>query len=187
MKKFAAMAGIFVFALVGSVVSNAADIAVLDLDAVAKAIGWDEQLNEALQARGQALDEKLGQKKSQFEKLLDDRREKLGESPSEDDQRKLVEFQVRANRQLQSDLQNSQQQMVQYRAELVTGFRDKLRPLAGAIAKKKGMSIVVLKTDPVFFHAEEADITNELIARVNSNASLKKSLDVSELAGAAAE
>jgi Skp family chaperone for outer membrane proteins len=154
-------------------------VAVLDLDKVASAIGWDTQLNAALKKRGESLDQRLIQKKTHLEKLFEENRSKMGENPTDEQKENLARFQFRANQQLQTDLQASQQQMVQYRGGLIADFRDKLRPVAGKLAEAKGLSIVVLKTDPVFFVVDTADITEEIIAKINEDAALKESLNIS--------
>jgi Skp family chaperone for outer membrane proteins len=183
MKKYASFIGVCFVAMIVAVGCDAGSpkggVAVLDLDQVASAIGWDTELNAALKKRGESLDQRLIQKKARLEKLFEDNRSKMGENPTDEQKESLARFQLRANQQLQADLQASQQQMIQYRSGLVADLRDKLRPVAGELAEAKGLSLVVLKADPVFFVADTADITGEVIAKINEDATLKESLKIS--------
>ncbi len=183
MKKYASFVGVCFVAMIVSVGCDAGSskggVAVLDLDEVASAVGWDTELNAALKKRGESLDQRLIQKKTRLEKLLEDNRSQIGENPTDEQKENLARFQLRANQQLQADLQASQQQMMQYRAELVSDFREKLRPVAGEVADLKGLSMVVLKADLVFFVDDSADITGEVIAKINQDAALKESLKIS--------
>ncbi len=175
-KKFLGICLVAMSVAVGCNAGSSGGVAVLDLDKVAKAIGWDEMLNNQLQSRGSVLEGKINQKKEHFEKLIEKSRGELGENPTEEQQQDFMRFQLRANRQLQTDVQSGQQQLVEYRRSMVSMFRDELQPVAAELAEDRELNVVLLNAEPVFYVAEKVDITDALIDRIKGADELKNKL-----------
>jgi Skp family chaperone for outer membrane proteins len=56
-----------------------------------------------------------------------------------------------------------------YKARVVNGFRDEMKPVARRIAAEKGLGVVVTKNETVLFTYDDAvDVTDEVAAELLS-------------------
>ena len=146
-------------------------VAVVDLDAVAKKLGKDKQilqmieqrqltLNEQFNAAQQSLIDQLNKKKSEFGEL------------SEDESKQLLQLQKQANSILASTRTQAQTNLTAFQQEVVDRFRAEAKPIAMEIAAKKGCRVVLSRNDSVVFAFDEAvDLTNEVVAAMQSKSS----------------
>ena len=139
-------------------------IAIMDLSAIAKATGQDEVIRQDAETARAELSAQLQQLATNLEQQLAAEREKVGISPSEADQQRLQEMTMQARQQISNAQMQAQSQASLMEQELVTGFRDKLTPLAEEIAKAKGASAVLAADSYLFWFDPTIDITDEVIA-----------------------
>ena len=144
-------------------------VAVVDLNAVAKAIGRDEAINARMESARVDLNQQLTQIAGDLEQQLKDEQEKVGAAPKPDEQQQLQEMAVRAQRQLAEKQQLAQQKATQFQLELVNEFRQQLAPVAEKVAKIRGADVVVVLDDSVLWFDSGVDITDEVIADLRAN------------------
>ena len=148
--------------------TNYGQVAVVDLDAVARKVGKDKQilqlieqrqvtLNEQVSATQQSLIEQLNQKKSEFGEL------------NEEETQQLAQMQTKANAILSSTRTQAQSNLTAFQQEVVDRFRAETKPIALEIASKKGCRVVLSKNDSVVFAFDQTiDLTDEVVAALQS-------------------
>ena len=173
-------------------------LAVLDLDKVATAMGWMEEMKTSIQAtstelRGQleevhrgmlqsiddakkqiAAEAKLTDEQTKVLTTAKDQRE-LDELPLSKEQRqKLVQIVDKASASWQTALNNYQQALQGRRANLVQSYRDMIRPAARRVAAAHGMTVVLATSDNIIYSEQSADITDEVIDELQKTLPEKK-------------
>lgn len=162
-------------------------VAVIDLDKVAGALGWLNELNANLQSTDASLQAQLNQILQNGIKSVEDAKKEiitqakltadqvkqlnevrdvreLEKLPLTADQRqKLIDTLNRANVNLQVARNQYQQLMTGRRAELIAAYREKIRPVARRVANNRGMSVVLTVTDPVLYSDPATSITEDVI------------------------
>lgn len=168
--------------------STAPNVAVIDLDRVATAMGWLDDMTRNLQNADAELRAQLDQILRNSLKAIEDAKKQVSdEAKLTPDQIKMLNT-VKDLRELESlpltpkqretlagTLQqanaawqqalNSYQQLIQgRRAQLIMGYREKVRPIARRVATNRGMSVVFTFSDNLLYYDPKAvDITNEVI------------------------
>ena len=144
-------------------------VAVLDLSAVAKALGRDAVFREQVQAAGQQLDQQLAALSSSLQTRLREEHARLGEAPTEEEQQQLQRMLADARRQVQEGQAEARQKAARYQAQLVAQFRREVQVVAAGVARSHGASAVVL-ADTVLWFEPAADITGEVIDALRARA-----------------
>ncbi|MDP6435961.1 MAG: OmpH family outer membrane protein [Gammaproteobacteria bacterium] len=140
------------------------DVAVIDLAAVAKATGQEEEIRiQAEEARNE-LTKQLQQLAVSLEEQLKAERDKIGINPTEADAQRLQTLSIQAQQQINSAQAQAQAQASLLEQQLVNDYRDKVEPLAKDVASKLGASIVVTADANVVWFDPAVDITDEVIA-----------------------
>lgn len=167
---------------------GAGGVAIIDLDKVATAMGWLDEISKNLQSADAELRAQLGevlqstvgsieQAKKQVAadakltpeqiKILTAAKDpqELGVLPLSKEQReKLVEAVNKANVAWRTAVNNFQQALQGRRANLIQNCREKIRPAARRVAAASGMSVVLVTSDNVlYFDPQSADITEKVI------------------------
>jgi Skp family chaperone for outer membrane proteins len=142
--------------------------AVIDLDAVASALGRDDVIQQKLQAAAQELQAQLQQIGGDLQKQLQDEQAKLGTAPSEDARKALQERAVDLNRQWQQTQQLAQSKAAQYRNQVIAEFQKEVEPFAREEAQSIGAQVVLTSGVPMLWFDEAIDITDEVIARLRA-------------------
>ena len=144
--------------------SKSGGVAVIDLDQVAKSVGRDIQMVNALEHRQQSLNEQLQVVQASFVKQISERKEAAGEEPNEEQAKELVGMQREAGLRLNQVRKQALNNLSQHRIQLIASFREEVKPIAQKVAADKGLSIVVSKNDSVVFTYDNAvDITNDVV------------------------
>ena len=145
---------------------NKGGVAVLDIDAVARELGVEASVKAALQAMGTNLNMELNKTKASFEAQLRNEQTQAGDNPDEKTKVKMIQLKNQLNTEFARLKQQAQRTLAQERVTRITQFREKLKPIAMAAAKAKGLSIVLMKvTPPVYGYTADVDITKDTIAR----------------------
>lgn len=150
------------------------DTVVVDVVAVAKALGRDDTFREQMQAVNQKLNEQLQEIQKNLQEQVNAKKAEFGEEPTEEQTKQLRALTQAANQRLNQARFLAQQRQAQVSAALGNQFRDEIKPIAEEIAKGLGASVAVMNTNNLLWYATEADITGKVIdqlrAKANSSA-----------------
>src|SRR2546425_343304 len=145
-------------------------LVVLDLDAIARALGRDVAIQQQVEAATRSLNTQLLQAAQEMQKQLDDEKAKLGSKPTDEEHGRLRQLQARANESIRNNKLLAQLRQQEVRKELIQRFRSELKPIAEALAKRWGASAVLVATDELLWFSEADDITDEVIAELRARA-----------------
>ena len=155
---------LFLVACDPAAIQGGPDVAVIDLAAVAKATGQEEEIRiQAEEARNE-LTKQLQQLAASLEEQLKAERDKIGINPTEADTQRLQTLSIQAQQQINSAQAQAQAQASLLEQQLVNDYRDKVEPLAKDVASTLGASIVVTADANVVWFDPAVDITDEVIA-----------------------
>jgi Skp family chaperone for outer membrane proteins len=163
-------------------------VAVVDLDRIATAMGWLDDMQKGMQAADTELRGQLDQILRASLKSIEDAKTQVGNDakltadqiktlnsiqdpreleklPLTKEQRdKLMETVNRANQTWQQAVNSYQQTLQARRASLIMSYREKIRPVARRIAADRGANVILTPSDNVlYFDAQSADITDQVI------------------------
>lgn len=157
----------------------ASGVAVIDLDVIAKQLGSDKQMAQAMQHRQAKLNEQLTGLAKAYVGQLEAQRKKLEQEEAAGVQ--LAQYQQQANQNLGVAKRQAQQDLTQHRGRLVKQFRDAVRPAARAIASERGYTMIVTRQDSLLFdYLPDADITQAVIERLRAQSSQGRSKSASD-------
>ena len=143
---------------------------VMDLDAVAKAMGRDVLITRRVDAATQQLNTQLLQAAREMEEELKKIQAQIGTSPNPEQAAQLR----RARAQVQQNIQNNklvaENARTRVRGEQILLLRNEVGPLAAQIAKSRKAEVVLLASQEVIWFAPSADITSEVIAQMRARA-----------------
>lgn len=138
-------------------------VAVLDIDRVAKELRIDQTVLKDLKAVETDLNAQLSQVRSNLQTQMNQIEANLGQQKTPEAQAQIVE----ANRKLNADFANvrneAQNRLTAARLRRVNEFGDQLRPIAQAVAKEKGLDVVMTFSPNLFAFVPEVDITEAVI------------------------
>lgn len=162
---------LFMAVLIGAVTLAACDqtgggtpAVVVDLAAIAEATGEDVLIQQKSQAVREELSQQLQRVAADLDSQINAERERIGASPTAEEQQQLDMLAVQARQQLSEAQQQAQTQATQIEQTLVDEFRADVMPLAQEIAAAKGAKIVVAKDVYLVWYDETLDITDAVIA-----------------------
>lgn len=142
-------------------------VALIDLDDIAKRLGRDVAIVQELKDAGGPLSDQVNAAQKEYQAEFDRSRDSIGTRPSETDNQKLAELGSKLNLQLQQKQQQAQQELNAKRVALVSRFREEIKPVALKIASRKGLGVVLLKSEMVVLGSERGlDITDEVVAEL---------------------
>jgi len=136
---------------------------VVDLTAVAKAIGQDQSMQDRAEAAREDLNTQLTESARELEQQIEQERVKFGESPTEEQQLQLQQMTQQAQQRYGQLQAEAQQNVQQHEINLVQEFREQVRPFAEKIARSRGAEVVLLADQSVFWLDPAVDITGEVI------------------------
>jgi Skp family chaperone for outer membrane proteins len=152
-------------------------VALIDLNALAKALGRDQELSSLSEAARQNL-------VNQLQNLANDRRKqvtdeqarvdqaktKLGDKPKADEEKQFQELIKEATTKVQklqaeqnANFNEANTKYNQYRSQLVQKFRAEVQPFATAIARQRGMVLVMIPNQDMLLFEPAVDITPDVI------------------------
>jgi Skp family chaperone for outer membrane proteins len=141
---------------------------VVDLDAVAKAMGWDAVITKRVELATQNLNAQLIQAAENLEKELKQLQADLGASPTEPQLARFQQSKLRVQQTVQSNKTLAEQARDAVRAEQILLFRKEIKPVAGLIAGERHAEVVLIANQDVVWYDPAADITGEVISRLRA-------------------
>lgn len=144
-------------------VTGKGGVAVIDLDAVAQAVGRDKAITDQVQTYAKDQEAKLVELKAQLEQQVTTAAEKVKKEASDEDKQAVTALVLEARNQLSRELNQARQSAQQLRQQLVRDFAVEMQPLARRAADKRGLTVVMVKQPGMLVVSPEADITNDVI------------------------
>lgn len=136
---------------------------VVDLTAIAGALGRDEQMVKKLEQAQQSLNAQLMEIGNNLQEQIRLEKEKRGDKPDENQQKELETLTLQANLQLRQTRQLAQQKAEHYRVQLLKAFRAEALTAAQEIATRRNAAAVLVSSSDLLWYAESIDITDEVI------------------------
>ncbi len=141
---------------------------VVDLAAVAKATGQEEAMQTKVQTAREDLNAQLVEAAKNLEQQIVQERAKFGDSPTQEEELQLQQMAQQAQQQYSQLQADAQQQAQQHQINLVLEFREIVQPFAEKIARSRGVSVIILADQTVFWVDSAVDITGDLIAALRA-------------------
>lgn len=139
-------------------------LAVVDLDKVAAETGKNIQMKEIFQLQENSVKQQLAKAQFSLNSQLETKSKDFGETPTEEQQKELVQFRAKANNAFGSLQNQAGTKLNQYRQDQVAKFRTEIKPIAQEIAMKRGLSVVIPKNDGLLLAVDPGvDITEDVI------------------------
>jgi Skp family chaperone for outer membrane proteins len=143
-------------------------VVVIDLEEIAKAIGQDVVIEEELAAAREELNAQLVVMAAELEAMLEEEKTKLGTSPDQAQQEAFDRIQLEAQQQFAQAQAQAQQEAQQFQAGLVNEFHQQVKPVAARISAQHGARITLLANSSAFWFDSSADITEEIVAALQT-------------------
>ena len=142
--------------------SGAGEIAIIDLDAIAKALGRDVALRSRLEDVNAKLDTQLSDLIKGLRTRLEREKEKLGPDPTAAAQKAFQKLAAEAQLKVRKGQLQVRQRSQKAQLELVARFRAEVLPVAQKIALERGTRVIVLRSN-VLWYDQRADITPSVV------------------------
>lgn len=144
--------------------SDANTTVIVDLEAVSKATGQEDIINNNMKAVNVDLILQLGDIVTNFNKQLASQKKKYGADITVDEQQKMQEMLIKANQLLSQKQIEANLKAKEHKEGLINAWREKIQPLVKSIADKKGAKVVLVQSPSVMWFDSVIDITDEVIA-----------------------
>lgn len=146
-------------------------VAVIDLDEVARLLGRELTIKQSLTAHETSLNQQLETLRVSYANQLNQRKQELPEQPADGELAQVQAFEQQAVKQIQQARQQAQNDLLTQKNNLISAFREEVKPIASRVASTKGLSLVVSKNDTFLFAFDSAvDITKEVVAQMQATA-----------------
>ena len=142
-------------------------VGVVDLELVARQLGRDIEMKNAVDERLASLNQKLTTLQKSLQRLYQDKKDKFGDNPTEDQVSELRETEERMARELLDVKRKSELELAEYRQALVNQFREQAKPILREVAAARGLSIIIPKNDGLLLTVDpNVEITDEVAAKM---------------------
>ena len=151
-------------------IATAGRVAIINLDAIAKALGRDRVILASIQQHNQQAVAKLQNIKAGLNEQIKGLQAEIEESEAGEDNEKLGAMVRNAQQRLKKEVGAAQQNSARIQAELIRKFREEVIPFARRAALNRGMSVVMLKQANILHYDPGTDITNAVIDDMQAQA-----------------
>jgi len=155
-------------------------LAVVDLDAVARGLGKQQEWREDLQSHRQNLQSEYQTMEQSLQEQLEELQGQLSAEPSEEEQRQLQTGVVQARQIMRNAELQANNLLRQRRSELIGQFRDRIGPIARSVADERGFDVVMVQGGNVLSVAPEADITQAVLEEARATLDFSAEADASD-------
>jgi Skp family chaperone for outer membrane proteins len=143
---------------------DALPVVVIDLEAIASAIGQDVVIQEQMIAAREELNSQLTEMAADLEAMLEAEQAKLDAAPGPAQQEAFEQIQLEAQQKFAQAQAEAQLEAQRYQAGLVNEFHQQVKPVAAQVSAKYGARITLLADPSALWFDDSADITEEIIA-----------------------
>lgn len=152
-------------------------VGVVDLDLVAKRLGRDIEMKNKVEEYVTSLNQKLATLQGSLRRLYEEKKERFGDEPTDEQIAELKATENRMERELLDVKRKSEVELSNYRQSLVDQFREEAKPVLRKVAAARGLSIVIPKNDGLLLTIDpKVEITDEVASK------MPKSSDAEEAA-----
>lgn len=165
-------APLFALALMATTGSSHAQqggVAVLDIDKVAQTLGIEENVKESLKEIETGLNAELQKIQLELQTQFNNVRAQVGPQPTQEQAQQLANINGQLTQRLNQSRTQAQSQLNAKQFELVTEFREKVKPVALEIAKAKGLHVIVTPDASLFAYDESIDITEAVTQKIKTD------------------
>ena len=147
---------------------NSNSTMLVDLDAVAQALGRDELMKQEILTAEQKIRGQLEQVASELQNQVKQAQDKLGSKSKREDKAHVEQLALKAQQTFRQQQAVAQQKVNQARAELMQKFRDEIKLVAEPVARKQGASMVKIISADVLWFDPVVHITGDVIAQMRA-------------------
>ena len=145
-------------------VASGGAVAVIDLDEIARRLGSDKQIADAVAQRQTALSQRLVDLAKSYSEQIAAQKKALPAEPAKQSDVTVASWEQQANANLNQVKQQAEADLYNHRLQLVQRFRDQIKPVARRVAQERGLSVIVTKNDSVIYDfTSTADITSAVV------------------------
>jgi len=138
-------------------------IGVLDIDQAAKELGLADQYRQIVTGQQQQLQDQMNAMQMSFRANLEKRQQALGDEPTDEQRQELQQYQMQGVQKLRNLQSQAQAQSAQLRGSLGQQVQKMIRGPAEKVAQQRGLKIVFLKLNDIFYTAKGVDITDAVV------------------------
>jgi Skp family chaperone for outer membrane proteins len=139
---------------------------VVDRRALLEAAGIDERIKRRLEQVNQEISAEIKALSDKLSKELADRKSMLGDNPSQEDMKKIQNLRQQLREQIAQARFQGNARRAKERAQIRQSLIGEIVPIAEAVAREHGASIILTSQSGVFWFDESIDITDEVIAQL---------------------
>ena len=151
----------------GASSTASAPVVIVDVDAVARALGRDVAMREQLQSTGEELAGQLRALAQDLKGQFEAERARIGDNPTQQQRENLARIGIEAQARVQQEQAAAQRKAQELQVQLARQIQDEVRPVAGAIARERG-AVVAISTTFVLWAESSTDITGAVIERMKA-------------------
>lgn len=149
--------------------SRDAGVLLVDLGAVAKALGRDQAMQSLLEQANDKLNNQLLSVTTELTEQLETEKGKIDlKQASEEERDRIQQLALELDQQLAQTQQLARKKALLYRNSLVQGFRNEVKTQAAAIAGSRGAKTVMVLDQDTLWLDPASDITGEVIDRMRA-------------------
>ena len=138
-------------------------VAVIRLEQIGQRLGKTESINQTVSQAKAEWDEELNQNLATIAEELQQKKQEIGESPTEEQATTLSNL----RNGMEQKKQANRQRVQQFRMELMNGFRAEVELIASEIAKARGATAILLYNPQNLLSIEPSvDITEAVLAKL---------------------
>ncbi len=152
----------------GCNLDQSTDIAIIDLDAIAKATGQDVAISQQINTANQKLNAELDMISQKLNEQLAEKRKEIGETPSQKQAQELKQITLIANQRMQQAKNIALQKSQQIRAALILQLRKQIQPIAEEVGQRIGARAIFITDSSMLWYDPAADITGDVITEVRA-------------------
>lgn len=142
-------------------------VGVVDLDAVARAIGKDSAMSAEAEQKVAQLNQELAQLQDAMNRHLAGKREELGDELTDAQKRQLLLAKAKLESTYRDKKAIAERKFARYKQELIGQFREETKPILREVASRRGLSIVIPKNDALLLTvASEVDLTDDVVLEI---------------------
>ena len=146
------------------------NVAVVDLDRIAKALGRDEVMRARMAEHAEQMKKQLEDLQQNLTTRIQSEQKKLGEDATDEDKIKVNALARDADQRLKQALSVAQQANARIRVDLISKFRDEIQPVARRAASKHGMTVIMVRQENLLYFDPGTDITDAVIDELQASA-----------------
>ena len=145
----------------------AGGVGVVDLDVVARRLGRDIEMNNLIDERVASLNSRLTTLQGSMRRLYEEKRDKFGDEPTEEQLKELQAWQDRTDAQLLESKRKAEVELSNYKQQLIDQFREQAKPVLREVAAARGLSIIIPKNNALLLTIDPAaEITDDVAAKM---------------------